>query len=300
MRRNSSSEKFKIKKELPYLLFLIPALVGYTIFAIYPLLNSFTYAFTDWDGLHAASFVGFENFKTAFKDKTMRDAIVNTLIYSLSVPLFITMLAIPLACILNKNIRGRNFYRASFFFTSVPSALIMGYLWSYMLNPTRRGLINSFLNFFGVDPILWTAKPALALASVIFVAVWAGLGYHACIYLANLQTIPKEYYEASDIDGASGFQKFRRITFPMLAPSMTISLLLLITGSLKVYDLPLALTNGGPGTATTMITQVIMARGVAEKQYGKATALSVIFFAIIFVITVVQLKITKRREEKLV
>ena len=132
--------------------------------------------------------------------------------------------------------------------------------------------------------------------SIIMVSVWSQIGWHACIYLANLQSIPSSYIEAARIDGASGWDIFRHITFPMLAPSMTISVMLLLTGSLKVFDLPFSLTNGGPGYSTLMVTQIIITRGVTEKLYGKATAMSVVFFFVICICTIIQLSLMKKRE----
>ncbi len=291
--------KFCLKVEFPYLLFILPTFVAYTIFSIYPLFNSFLYAFTNWNGFNVPKFVGIKNFRTTFSDPVMIQALSNTIIYSISVPILVTLFAIPLAVILNSGMKTRNLQRAIFFFPSVPSALIMGYIWSYMLNSSSTGVINQILSFFGVKPILWLATPRLAMLSLIIVSVWGSTGWHACIYLANIQSIPREYYEAATIDGATGFKRFRYITFPMLAPSMTISVMLLLTGSLKVFDLPFSLTSGGPGYATTMVTQIIIARGVTEKLYGQATAMSTVFFFIIFVITALQIIIMKKREENL-
>ncbi len=292
-------ERFVFRKEFPYLMFIIPAFVAYTVFVITPLALSFRYAFTNWDGVNQAQWVGWTNFQTAFSDKTMKLAVWNTLRYSFFVPLLVTIIAIPLAVTLNSSMKSKNLQRAIFFFPSVPSALILGYIWAYILNPTKSGMLNQIIMFFGGKSMLWLAKPNLAFISLIGVAVWQQIGWHSCIYLANLQSIPKEYYEAATIDGAGFLQRFRYITFPMLAPSMTISVMLLLTGSLKVFDLPFSLTGGGPGYTTTMVTQIIITKGVSEKMYGKATALSLIFFGAIFVITTIQIMVMKRREVKL-
>ena len=292
-------EPFKLRKEAPYLMFLLPALIAYSLFVVIPLVLSFRYAFTDWDGVNEAAWVGLQNFQTAFKDKTMIIAMSNTFWYSIFVPLLVTALAIPLAVILNANMKTRNLQRAIFFFPSVLSALIMGYIWAYVLNPTASGMLNTILGYFGIAPVKWLARANTAFGSLIGVAVWQQMGWHACIYLANLQSIPKEYYEAATIDGANALHRFRYITFPLIAPSMTISVMLLLTGSLKVFDLPFSLTGGGPGYTTTMVTQIIITKGVSERMYGKATALSLIFFGLIFIVTVIQLTVMKRRETSL-
>ena len=289
----------KMKKELPYILFILPAFIGYTIFVITPLLQSFRFAFTNWDGHNRADFVGLQNFIDLMGDTQMMRSLGNTLVYAATVPILVTVFAIPLAVLLNSKMKTRNLQRAIFFFPSVPSVLILGYLWSYVLNPTSRGLVNTILNFFGFNNVMWLATPELAMLSVIMVAVWQATGWHTCIYLANLQSIPGELIEAAKIDGARGWSIFRYVTFPMLAPAMTISVMLLLTGSLAVFALPFALTGGGPGLSTTMVTQIIITRGITERLYGRATAMSLVFFFIIFICTVIQLTLMKRREEKL-
>ena len=260
---------------------------------------SFRYSFTNWDGYTRADFVGLSNYFGVFSDGAMTQAMKNTLIYGFFSPLLITLFAIPLSLILNTGMKTRNLQRAVFFFPSVPSALILGYIWSFILSPSNAGAVNRFLALLGIEPVLWLADPNLAMVSLLIIAVWGWSGWHACIYLANLQSIPREYYEAAIIDGANAWNKFRYVTFPMLAPAMTISVMLNITGSLKVFDMPFALTGGGPGYATTMVTQMIITRGITDKMYGKATAMSVMFFIVIFIITFLQLTIMKRREENL-
>ena len=288
----------KLKKELPFLAFIVPAFIVYTVLTMYPLIQTIWLSFTNWDGYSMSnlSFVGLENFKAVLADKSMKSALLNTLFYSVIFPILTTIFAIPLSLALNSKMKSRNLQRAIFFFPSVPSAIILGYLWAYILAPTSSGLLNKFLGLFGVDPVLWLSTPKTAMFSVIMVNLWSVLGWHACIYLAQLQSIPAEYYEAATVDGANTWQKFRYITFPMLASAMTVSVMLLLVNSMKIFDLPFALTNGGPGTSTTMISQIIIKTGFVEKSYGKATAMSAIFFVFIAVISIVQLNTMKKRE----
>lgn len=292
-------EQFRLKKELPYLVFVLPAFALYTIFTIIPLISSFMLSLTSWNGysLENLKFVGLSNYSGMFSDEAIRISIKNTLIYASAVPFFITLFAIPLSLALNSNMLTKNLQRSIFFFPSVPSAIILGYVWGYMMSPMDNGILNIFLGKFGIRPVMWLADPNMALVSMIIISIWAGTGWHACIYLAGLQGISAEYYEAARIDGAGKFSMFKYITFPMLAPAMTISVMLNITGSLKVFDLPFTLTQGGPGYATMMMTQMIIKRGVVEKLYGKATAMAVVFFVIILLITTIQLSLMKRREE---
>jgi raffinose/stachyose/melibiose transport system permease protein len=290
--------RIKINKEMPYMFFILPALVVYSVLTIYPLIQTLGLSFTNWDGysIKDIRFVGLTNFKRMFSDRSMRTALLNTIRFSLIQPFIVTVLAILLSLALNTGMKTRNLQRAIFFFPSVPSSIIIGYLWSYILAPTRSGLINNILGIAGIQPLLWLAKPDMAMISVIAVSVWGSVGWHACIYLARLQGISGDYYEAATIDGANAWQRFWSITFPMLASAMTISVMLLILSALKVYDLPFALTQGGPGTATTMVSHIIIKTGFVEKSYAKALAMSSVFFLFIAVVSAIQLTLMKKRE----
>lgn len=291
-------KKIKWKKELPYILFVLPAFIAYTLVTVYPLVQTLWLSFTNWDGysMQNLDFVGLENYLNLFNDRGMKDALKNTCLYAVVFPVIVTLFAIPLSLVLNSKMRTRNLQRAVFFFPSVPSAIILGYLWMYLLSPTNTGIINKFLGWFHIKPVLWLADPQWAMFSIILVGVWSAVGWHACIYLAQLQSIPGEYYEAATIDGAGAWQKFRYITFPMLSSAMTVSVMLLLVNALKIYDLPFALTKGGPGTSTTMISQIIIKVGFVEKNYGKATAMSAVFFVFIMTASIIQLKLMKKRE----
>lgn len=290
--------KVKLRKELPYLLFILPAFIVYTILTVIPLVQTLGLSFSNWDGYSMShlSFTGLKNFRLVFSDRSMKTALLNTCFYSIVFPLMTTVFAIPLSLVLNSGMKTKNLQRAVFFFPSVPSAIILGYLWAYILSPTGNGLLNKLLGLFGIHPVMWLAVPKWAMFSVLLVNLWSVVGWHACIYLAQLQSIPTEYYEAANVDGATAWQKFRYITFPMLASAMTVSVMLLLLNSMKLYDLPFALTSGGPGTSTTLVSQIIIKTGFVEKSYGKATAMSAIFFVFIAVISVIQLKLMKKRE----
>lgn len=290
--------KTKLKREFPYIGFVLPAFIAYTVLTVIPLVQTLWLSFTNWDGysLSNLKFVGLENFKLVFTDRAMKAALTNTIKYSIIFPIITTVFAIPLSLALNSRMKTRNLQRAVFFFPSVPSAIILGYLWAYILAPTSNGLLNKFLGLFGIKPIMWLAMPKWAMFSVLMVNLWSVVGWHACIYLAQLQSIPADYYEAATVDGANAWQKFRYITFPLLAPAMTTSVMLLMLNSMKLYDLPFALTGGGPGTATTMVSHNIIKSAFVEKSYGKATAMSAIFFVFIAIISVIQLSVMKKRE----
>ncbi|XID92272.1 carbohydrate ABC transporter permease [Paenibacillaceae bacterium WGS1546] len=283
-----------------YVAFLVPALLVFTIVRIVPLILSFRYSFTNWNGFSQSyNFVGFQNYISLFNDAAIVQSIRNTAVFGIVNPLLVTLFAIPIALVLNMAIPFRSLQRVSFFFPSVPSVLIIGYLWLFIFDPTDSGVLNRILHFFGMDPVAWLAGPNMAMGSLIAVSVWKSAGWHACIYLANLQMISKDYYEAAMIDGANVWQKFRYITFPLLAPAVSISVTLILIDSLKIFELPFALTKGGPGYSTTLLTQIIIETGVFDRMIGKASALSIVFVLMILVVAILQLTLLKRREDKI-
>lgn len=288
-----------VKKNLPYVLFLAPAIIIYTIITFIPVIRTFIYSFTNFNGLSQYKFIGLSNYIQAFQTKNVVQSFKNTLIYAVSVPVLVTFLAIPLAVILSGKMRSRNIQRAIFFFPSVISSLFVGYIWNFILSASKYGLVNSILTGLGLEKLPLLSDPESAMVLLILVSVWCNLGWHASIYIANIQTISPEYYEAAEVDGASAWDKFRYITFPMLAPAMTTSVMLLLTGSLKAFDMPFALTGGGPGYSTTMITQTIITEGIGANRVGFASAMAFVFLFTIAVVSTLQTKFMTRREDNL-
>jgi raffinose/stachyose/melibiose transport system permease protein len=281
-------------------LFILPAFAVYTLIRVLPLFMSFGYSFTNWDGYaQSFDFVGLKNYIAIFTDSDIVQSFRNTFVFAFFNTFFITLLAIPLALVLNSALKTKNLLRVIFFFPSVPSVLIIGYIWLFILDPTDGGVINKMLLGIGLAKVDWLSDYQLAMLSLIMVSVWRLVGWHSCIYIANLQGISKDYYEAAGIDGANRWQQFRYITFPLLAPAMTISVMLTTIDSLKVFELPFALTKGGPGNATTLLTQIIIERGINDHMVGRSSAMAVLFILIIFVISAVQHRVMSRREDKL-
>ncbi len=290
-------KKRRVLRHAQYEVFLLPAILAFTTFTIYPLIKTLLYSFTDFDGvLHTYNFVGLSNYFKVFQDDVMRQALFNTLFYTFFVVILINLISIPLSVLLDKQQRVKTLERAVFFFPSVISALLLGYIWSYILSPLSTGALNSLLKNFGIGPIGWTADAWIAKFSIIAVAVWTSTGWHTVVNIAYLQAISPTYYEAASIDGASRFQQFRFITIPLLAPALTVNTLLLLTNGLKVYDLPYALTKGGPGYSNYTVTQIIIQRGISERQYGVSTALAAIFIVLVMIIAAVQFTTMRKRE----
>jgi raffinose/stachyose/melibiose transport system permease protein len=279
-------------------IFMVPVLVVFVVLYAVPMGQSVFYSFTDFNGYsNETKNVGFLNYQTIFADPTMLAALGYTVFYAVATTVLITVFAIPLALIINRKFFGRNFVRAVFFFPAIPSIAILGLVWGFILNPLGDGVLNTVIHSLtGLGPIPWLADTTLAQLSTVAVAVWTLTGWHAILYLAYLQSIPSDFLEAATIDGAGRWKTFRYITLPLLTPAMTVSWLLLMTNGLKVYDLPITLTKGGPGYATTTITQALIQNGIAQAHVGQASALAVLFLLTVGIVVFGQLALSRALE----
>ncbi|MDP3952764.1 carbohydrate ABC transporter permease [Microbacterium sp.] len=279
--------------------FLLPAIVVFVFLFVVPLVQTFSWSLTDFTGYDPeADFVGLANYATILRDPSMLSGLMFTLLFAIGTTVLVTLIAIPLAVQLNKVFLGRGLVRSLWFFPAIPSMAILGLIWRYILSPLESGVINSILVTLGLPAVGWLSVDALAQLSVIVVGVWAAAGWHAVLYTAYLQSIPAEYYEVAKIDGASSRQQFFGITLPLLTPAIVISTFLLMTGGLKVFDLPYTLTNGGPGFATYTITQSIIVSGVGQGRYGLASALAVMFTIAVGILSFGQLALTRYIERR--
>jgi raffinose/stachyose/melibiose transport system permease protein len=281
-------------------LFLLPIAVVFVVLFLIPVARSAWWSLTDFNGFdNDYGFVGLSNYTRVFADTSMVAGFTFTLLYTIATTVVITCLAIPLALVLNRKFFGRNLVRAAFFFPAIPSIAVLGLVWGFILSPLGGGVINRILESLGASSLPWLSDPALARFSVVLVGVWSLVGWHAILYLAYLQAIPAELEEVATIDGANARQRFWHITLPLLTPAMTVSQLLLLTNGLKVYDLPITLTGGGPGFSTYTLTQSIIQRGIAESEFGEASALAVVFMAVIGVVVGLQLLLARRLEGRI-
>lgn len=282
------------KLEWQYSAFLIPAMIGMVLFFIYPVVSSIYYSLTNWNGLNPTyDFVGFKNYVRLFQDTGFVSAIKHTLLYAVLMTIIQNLLAVPLAIALDAKMRSKQLLRLVFFAPAVLSPLIVGFLWSYIMSP-GSGLLWSLgwkANFLG--------DPDVVMYSLVFVSVWQFTGWAAVIYLANLQGISQDYYEAARIDGANRWKQFWHVTMPMLAPAVTINVVNSLVGSLKVFDIVMSMTQGGPGTSSETITTVLIKRAFTEYRYGYGSAIAVTFLAITAVLSVFLLMYLQKREEKL-
>ncbi|MEW6948775.1 sugar ABC transporter permease [Trueperella pyogenes] len=280
-------------------LFLLPILAVFVALVLVPLIQSIAYSFTDYTGLgREIHFVGLSNYVTVFTNPDLRMALGFTVLFATTTTVLITLLAIPLAVVLNNKFFGRDAVRSLFFFLGVPSHAILGLVWLYIFSPLDSGALNSLLKTLHLSPSLWLADSMLARVCVIVVAVWAGIGWHATLYLAYLQAIPTDIYEQSQVDGANSLQQFFHITLPHLVPAILVSTFLLMTSGLKVFELPYAMTKGGPGYSTFTVTQSIVEQGIAQGRYGLGSALAVIFTLASLLIVLAQMYVAKVVSER--
>lgn len=289
----------KANRLLNQVAFILPALLVYTLFQFYPIISGFYYGMTDWNGLSPTfHFVGMENFRQIFADPLISKAAVNTLKFTVLVVLLQNGLALLLALLVDRKLRGVAFFRAVYFIPVLISTAVVGFIWSSIFNPIDGAwkAIFQFLGFEGLARLDVLGSPKWSLYAVVFVTIWQYLGYSMVIYLAGLQTIARELYEAADIDGAGRWQQFRHVTFPLLAPSLTINLILSTIGCLKQFEQVFVLTGGGPGDSSQVVGTAIYTVAFNSDRYGYGVALSTLMFVVIAVISIVQLRFLKRRE----
>ena len=248
--------------------FILPNFVGFFCFVLIPIIFSFVLAFTKWDGFTEMTFAGLNNFVKIFSSKVFLNSLCITATYTVFTVALTTVASLGLALLLNQKLKGRNFFRSAIFFPYVASVVAVGVVWNNMFQPDY-GPINQFLRAIGiVDPPAWFASTTWALPAIIIVSVWKGMGYYMIIYLAGLQGISPSLYEAARIDGASSWHMFRRITVPMLTSSTFFVVMMLTINSFKTFDLIFTLTEGGPGTATTVLAKYISKALQKRCQHG--------------------------------
>lgn len=284
----------KLKKNLVAYSFILPNFLGFTIFTLVPVIFSLVLAFMNWDGSNKISWAGLDNFIRLTRDTTFKIALFNTLYYVIgTVPLTMAA-ALGLAMLLNQPLHGRDIFRTIFFFPYVASLVAVAVVWNMIFHPTL-GPVNQLLMALGVDsPPRWTASVNWAMPTVILASIWKGMGYYMVIYLAALQGIPSYLYEAAEIDGANAWQKFTNITLPMLTPATFFVSIMLTIASFKVFDLILVMTNGGPGRATNVLVIHTYNTAFKEFRYGYSSAIAMVLFVIVLIITIVQFRMEKR------
>jgi multiple sugar transport system permease protein len=236
--------------------------------------------------------VGLENYARLIGSGEFWNALRVTLVYAAGVTLTALLLGVGVAVLLNQPIRGRAFYRVLYFLPVITPTVATGVVWKYLFDPTQ-GVINRGLGGVGIVGPSWLSDPAWALAAVILVGIWKRVGFNMVVYLAALQSIPKTYYEAAAIDGASPWQQFRYITLPLLAPTTFFLVVTALIDAFQVFDLVYVMTAGGPLTATDVMGYYLYRYGFRYSELGFASAIAYVMFALIFVVTVLQFRFSR-------
>ncbi|WP_193597004.1 carbohydrate ABC transporter permease [Microbacterium sp. YJN-G] len=275
--------------------FILPNFLGFAAFTLVPVIVLFYMAFTNWNIFGKADFVGLANFQRLLGDGSFRIAFWNTIYYAaLHIPLTIVV-SLGLALLLNNKLRGVAFFRTAAFFPYITSIVAIAVVWNLLFSPDY-GPINAMLRAIGIDsPPGWLTSKDWAMPAVVIVSTWRDMGYYMILFLAGLQTVPRELHEAARMDGANVWQRFVNVTLPCLRPTMFFVVVMLTINSLKIFDLILVMTDGGPGQATLVLSHFIYRKGFEESQFGYASAASVALFFICILVTIGQFLWNKKR-----
>ena len=274
----------------------LPALFAVSFFILYPFLNGLKISFTNWNGFSQTyDYVGFSQYVRMLQDPDTWLIVKNTLLYGLGSTFFQNIIGLLYALLLNQSIRMRSITRTIIYLPVIISPLIMGYIW-YFFFSFQGGALNDVLVFLGLDKINALADPAINTWIIVFVNTYQFVGVAMIIYLAGLQSISKDFYEAAQIDGASSLQQFKNITLPLLMPSITINMVLNIIGGLKLFDVIVALTNGGPGNASQSMSTFMYDLYFNRQDAGYAATQGILMAVIILVISLAALMYFKRKE----
>ncbi|OBZ13164.1 glycerol-3-phosphate ABC transporter permease [Bacillus sp. FJAT-26390] len=277
-------------------LMYVPALVLFSIFIFYPLLKGVQVSFYNWNGFSQNMiWVGLEKYKMMFSDPKMITTFKNTLIYGLGSTLFQNILGLAYALFLDRQIRAKSLIRTVVYLPVIISPLIMGYIW-YFIFQYNNGALNDLTALFGHAPADWLSNGPMAVWIITFVNTYQYMGVAMIIFLAGLQSIPKDYYEAAEIDGARWFARFKNITLPLLMPAITVNIVVNIIGGLKLFDVIISMTNGGPGYASMSLSTMMYNLMFARQDAGYAAALGNVMFLMICVISLTALWLLRRKE----
>ena len=290
----SRNEAVRRKLFVQYLLLVLPGFIIFTVGLIVPLLLSFRYSVTDWDGISASkAFIGVKNYVKLFQDENFRSAWWFTIKFTIGNTLIQNTAALLFAVALDSGIKGQKLYRTAFFVPCLISAVIVGFIWLKMFSnvlPAINDWLGTDVNF------LFFGSGKTVLWGLLIANNWQWIGYWMLIYLAGLQSVPGDLYEAARVDGAGAVRRFFHVTIPMLAPAITICVVGITTGSLKVYDLLVSSTKGGPGRASTSVIYQTYATAINGRQYGYGSAMTVTLVAALLLIALLQVKGLKSKE----
>ncbi len=276
-------------------LFLAPTVIGLGLFTFLPILASIVLAFFSWDIITPPRFVGLENFADIAADPTIRVSFLNTIGFVVVAVTLQLAVALVLAVLVNTKMPRllKSFFRSVLFFPLVLSAASVSIIMGYLFNE-NFGLVNHILNLLGMADIPWLTSTHGAMIVVILVYVWQNFGFSFLLFLGGLSSIPKEVYEAAQVDGATGWKQFWRITFPLVSPTTLVASVMAIISALQIFDQPYVLTRGGPGDSTRTAVMVIYESAFKQLEFGRASAIGIVLTVVIMLVTAIQFRLSRR------
>ncbi len=287
---------YRIRNLIGNYVFILPALILFCVFSLYPFLKVFQLSITDWDGISPSlQYIGLENFKDLFFDNPVFWASMKNALWITLLALFLqNFLALFLAMLCDRDIKGGNIYRVIFYLPPVLSGIVVGLIWNWIYDG-NYGLLNHFLGFIGLGDWsrAWLSDSKTALVAVSVIHMWKGFGWGFVILLAGLQSIPRELYEAARVDGANGWVVFKNITVPLMIPVFILVSILTILGTMQVFEIIIATTGGGPGYHTEVPITRIFTTMIGSSRFGYACAMGIVFGVILLVISMVQIRVSK-------
>ncbi len=277
--------------------FVAPFLVFFLAFLIWPMLHGLYLSFTDISLTGAGGdFVGFANYAETFADGDVWRSLGNTVWFTVLSTVPLVVIALVMAVLVEQGLPGQWLWRLSFFMPFLLASTVVSQIWIWIFNP-QLGAANNILGALGIEPIAWLQDPSTAMIGVVIATVWWTIGFNFLLYLAAIQNIPAQQYEAASIDGAGRLRQFWSITLPQLIPTTVLIVMLQILASLKLFDQVYQMTGGGPGGATRSILQYVYEVGFTGYRFGFSAAISYVFFAIIIIVSIVQFRLVQRRSE---
>ncbi len=275
------------------ILFLTPSLIGLLFFVVIPIIASLGLTLFQWNLLNDPIFIGLQNFKELFSDHKFWAAFRHTLYFIVGYIPLVMICSIAVALVLNQKLVGRKLLRTAFYVPVVSAWVAVALLWTWIFNP-KYGLINFLLGFIDVTGPAWLYDPQWAMIAIIITSVWKDTGFFMLMFLSGLQNIPSSYYEAAEIDGANGAQKFWYITFPLLTPTTFFAITMALINSFQVFDQISIMTDGGPAGATTVVVQQIVSNAFEYSRMGYASTISWVLFIFVFIATLLQMRVQSR------
>lgn len=278
--------------------FVIPITAVITIFLFFPIIQSFYYSFTDWKGVGAYRFIGFENYRDIFQDNVFTESLIRTLMIGISTAFLGNIVGLLLAMMLDQALKTKNILRALFYIPNIIPVVVAAFVWRYIFD-ANTGLLNGLLTKLSDANvnIPWIDSPEYVVYSLIFIAVWQGIGPVMIIYLAALQGVPAELKEAASIDGASKVRSFFSITLRMIAPGITVNVLIGLANGIRIFDLPFALTGGGPANSSETLAIRIYRYAFASNELSYGLASSFVLTLVALVVTLFFLAMTRKYEQ---